>query len=137
MVRSGLFGADYVKALQYGKVALGLLSKGNRDLHTQRSAEVPYIGGAVFCGERTSEHEMLYCEGEDAVFWTSPEECAARCKELLADERARRRIAESARRKVVKWRLTNDEILAALLGVLDGRPANHPLVMECSNQPVG
>jgi hypothetical protein len=121
-------GRDYVRVIQSAKVALGLLSRGNRDLHTTRSAEVPYIGGAVFCAERTSEHEMLYRDGEEAVFWSSPEECAARCRELLADEERRRRIAEAARLRVLAWRLTNDEIMAALLRVLAGEPAGHPLV---------
>ncbi|MBK8476789.1 MAG: glycosyltransferase [Opitutaceae bacterium] len=123
-------GADYVRAIQSAKVALGLLSKGNRDLHTTRSAEVPFIGGAVFCAERTSAHEMLYRDGEEAVFWSSPEECAARCKELLADEERRRRIAAAARNRVIAWGLTNDEVMAALLRVLAGEPADHLLVQS-------
>ena len=62
-------GRDYVKAIQCAKIALGLLSKGNRDLHTTRSAEVPFIGGAVFCAERTPEHEQLLQDGTEAAFY--------------------------------------------------------------------
>jgi len=36
-----IYGRDYVAAVQGAKVALGLLSKGNRDLNTTRSAEIP------------------------------------------------------------------------------------------------
>ena len=46
---------EYAKAIQCAKVNLGLLSKGNRDLTTTRSFEIPYLGG-VLCAERTAEH---------------------------------------------------------------------------------
>ena len=48
-------GDDYAKAIQCAKVNIGLLSKGNRDLHTTRSLEIPALGG-LLCAERTSEH---------------------------------------------------------------------------------
>lgn len=121
-------GADYVRAIQSAKIALGLLSKGNRDLHTTRSAEIPFIGGAVFCGERTVEHEMLYRDGEEALYWSTPEQCAAACRDLLKNESRRVRMAAAAREKVLRWGLTNDDILAALLRVLNGKPSDHPLV---------
>ena len=121
-------GADYVKAIQGAKVALGLLSKGNRDLHTTRSAEVPFIGGAVFCAERTSEHEQLLQDGTEAVFWSTPEECAARCAELLADEPRRIRMTAAAQQRLKAWRLSNDEVMAAVLRVLSNHPTEHQLV---------
>jgi hypothetical protein len=130
-------GPDYVRAIQSAKIALGLLSKGNRDLHTTRSAEVPFMAGAVFCGERTTEHEMLYRDGQEALFWATPEQCAAACRELLKDESRRLRMAAAAREKVLRWRLTNDEILAAVLRVLKGEPSEHPLVVDYSSCAVG
>ena len=60
-------GADYAKAIQGARVNLGLLSKGNRDLHTTRSLEIPALGG-LLCAERTSEHLHLYAEGERGAF---------------------------------------------------------------------
>lgn len=113
-----VYGADYVKAIQCAKVALGLLSKGNRDLHTQRSAEVPFIGGAVFCAERTTEHEAMYQDGEEALFWSSPEECAARCHEILADSPRRGRLAAAARTRVIRLGISNDETLARVLATV-------------------
>ena len=112
---SALHGDDYVNAINGAKVALGLLSKGNRDLHTTRSAEVPFIGGAVFCAERTEEHSYLFKEGKEAAFWSDEEECASRCIELLADAPLRRQMAEAARRRIVAHRLSNDEVLAAVI----------------------
>jgi hypothetical protein len=128
-IRGGaVHGPDYVKAIQCSKAALGLLSKGNRDLHTTRSAEVPFIGGAVFCAERTAEHETLLQDGVEAAFWSTPEECAARCGELLADESRRVRMAAAARKRMMAWHLSNDEVMAAVLRVLAGHSADHMLV---------
>ena len=125
---TAVYGSDYVKAICGARIALGLLSRGNRDLHTQRSAEVPFIGGAVFCAGRTTEHEQLLQDGTEAAFWTTPEECAARCAELLADEPRRARMAAAAQKRMTEWRLSNDEVMAAVLRVLAGGPADHRLV---------
>lgn len=113
----GLAGQDYVKAIQAAKVSLGLLSKGNRDLHTQRSAEVPYIG-SVLCAERTKEHLAMYVEDKEAVFWNTPEECAEKCFALLADEERRNRIAEAGRRRCMKSGYLNEPVMRRILSVL-------------------
>jgi spore maturation protein CgeB len=83
-----LGGRDYVAAIQGAKICLGLLSKGNRDLHTQRSLEVPYIGG-LLCAERTVEHLEMYKENSEAIFWSDVKECASLCKELLLNDALR------------------------------------------------
>jgi hypothetical protein len=123
-------GADYVRAIQSSKVALGLLSKGNRDRHTTRSSEIPFMGGAAFCAERTDEHELLYRNGEEAMLWSNPEECAELCRTLLADEPLRLRMVAAARRRVLNWRLTNDDVMQSVLQIRAGENAVHPLVRE-------
>lgn len=110
----GAHGRDYVAAIQSAKVCLGLLSKGNRDLHTTRSTEIPYLG-AVFCAERTIEHTEMYREEYEAVFWSDADECAKKCHALLQDEARRLRIAAAGQKKVRELRLSNDEILAEIL----------------------
>lgn len=107
-------GADYVKAIQYAKVAIGMLSKGNRDMHTTRSTEIPYIG-TVFCAERTPEHLQMFREGEEALFWSSAEECAAGCAAVLQDDARRVRIAAAARAKVKSLGLGNEAVCARIL----------------------
>jgi len=89
-------GDDYAKAIQCAKVSLGLLSKGNRDLHTTRSLEIPALGG-LLCAERTSEHLQMYREGLEALFWEGGEECAAMCRNVLEDNALGRRIAAAGR----------------------------------------
>ena len=111
-------GREYTLAIQCSQVALGLLSKGNRDLHTQRSTEIPFIGGAAFCAERTTEHQELYMEGKEALFWESTEECAEQCFYLLGNEPKRKRMVEAAKLKVESLGLSNDRILEQILNEL-------------------
>ena len=110
----GLYDDNYAKAIQCTKVSLGLLSKGNRDLTTTRSFEVPYLAG-VLCAERTREHMSLYTEDEEAVFWSVPEECAAKCMRLLQDEPHRKRIAQQGRMRCIKNKTTNEAVMAQIL----------------------
>lgn len=96
----------YSTAILAAKVSLGLLSKSNRDLHTTRSMEIPSLGG-VFCAERTREHLALYKEGEEAVFWSTAEECAEKCKALLADEPWRESVARKGHERYLQNGWTN------------------------------
>lgn len=116
----GLDGKDYVKAIQCAKVCLGLLSKGNRDEHTQRSVEIPYTGG-VLCAERTKEHLYMYDEDKEAVFWSTPEECATKCKRLLGDDNLRIRIARAGQARCEKNGFLNERVVADILGTALGR----------------
>ena len=105
---------DYAKAIQCAKVSLGLLSKGNRDLTTSRSFEIPHLGG-VLCAERTSEHTELYRENEEAIFWSSPKECADKCMQLLRDEQHRKHLATNARRRCLQNGTTNQGVMVHIL----------------------
>jgi spore maturation protein CgeB len=109
-----LSGTDYVKAIQCAKVSLGLLSKGNRDLMTSRSVEIPYIGSAL-CAERTIEHELLYIENEEAVFWSTPEECAEKCFWLLEKIEVRKRIAKAGHEKCIANGTLNEAVVKRIL----------------------
>ncbi|WP_198031822.1 glycosyltransferase [Bradyrhizobium sp. Ec3.3] len=84
---------DYVKAIQCSSIAIGLLSKGNEDLHTTRSLEIPSIG-TVLCAQRTSEHLIMYEEDREALFFDDAKECARKCMDLLSDPS---RLAQTAR----------------------------------------
>lgn len=94
-----LSGRDYVAAIQGAKVCLGMLSKGNRDLHTTRTMEIAYAGG-VLCAERTSEHMELYEEGVEALFWRDVDECARQCRRLLDDDAWRESVRSAGMARV-------------------------------------
>ena len=105
---------DYSKAIQCAKISLGLLSKENRDLTTTRSFEIPHLGG-VLCAERTSEHTKLYRENEEAVFWSSPTECAEKCMQLLHDADQRKHLALNGRKRCLHNGTTNQRVLTQIL----------------------
>jgi spore maturation protein CgeB len=109
-----IYGDDYIKALQLAKVSLGLLSKGNRDLHTTRTFEIPYCGG-LLCAERTSEHLKLYQEDVEAVFWSDVKECIEKCKNLLNDDKLRADIAEKCRIRCLRNGIFNERNLKKML----------------------
>jgi len=108
-----VYGDDYAKAIQCSKIALGLLSKANRDGHTTRTAEIPALGG-LLCAERTADHLQLFAEGKEAVFWNDVSECERKCRALLYDgkiEEIRRRGQD----KIRKSGLGNEQILGSIL----------------------
>jgi spore maturation protein CgeB len=105
---------DYAKAIQCAKVCIGLLSIGNRDTCTQRSFEVPYLEG-VLCAQRTDEHLRLYREDKEAIFLETAEECADKCRKLLADPLLRARLAAAGRERCLRNETTNERVLAKIL----------------------
>ena len=109
-----IYGDDYLKAIQLAKVSLGLLSKGNRDLHTTRTFEIPYCGG-LLCAERTSEHLQLYQEDVEAVYWSDVEECIEKCQKLLNDDKMRAEIAEKGRIRCLRNGIFNENNLKKML----------------------
>jgi spore maturation protein CgeB len=109
-----IYGDDYLKAIQLAKVSLGLLSKGNRDLHTTRTFEIPYCGG-LFCAERTSEHLQLYQEDVEAVYWSDVEECIDKCQQLLNDDKMRTEIAAKGRIRCLRNGIFNERNLYNIL----------------------
>jgi hypothetical protein len=105
---------DYIKLIQSAKITLGLLSKGNRDLHTYRTMEIPHAGG-FFCAERTSEHLQLYEEDVEAVFWADARECLEKCLKYLKDDARRQLIAENSRRRCLANGIFNENVLAKVI----------------------
>ena len=112
-----LGGRDYVAAIQGAKISIGLLSKGNRDLHTTRSLEIPYIGGLLLA-ERTTEHQFLYRENQDAVFWSDAQECVDICIDLLANQEKREAIRLAGMASVRKLHVGNEDICKSILDAI-------------------
>jgi spore maturation protein CgeB len=107
-------GDDYAKAIQCAKVNLGLLSKGNRDLHTTRSLEIPALG-SLLCAERTPEHTAMYAEDLEAVFWQDAPTCARVCQRMLSDEALRLAIAHAGQARYWRNGHQNEKIMAGML----------------------
>jgi len=115
-----IYGDDYALAIQSAKVCIGMLSKGNRDLSTTRTFEIPHLGG-LLCAERTREHEALYQEDVEAVFWSSADECAEKCDRLIRDERRRVEVARRGRLRCLRNRTTNQHVMKHILSRVTAR----------------
>jgi len=111
---ASVHGDDYAYAIQCAKVCIGLVSKGNRDLHTTRSLEIPALGG-LLCAERTSEHLVMYNDGIEVLLWSNVDECAEKCRYALEDESRRQKIAEAGHLRYLSNRHANQDIMDALL----------------------
>lgn len=105
---------DYHAAVAAADISIALLSKGNHDEHTTRSMEIPALG-SMLCGERTSEHELLYRDGHEAILWSSAEECADACHALIADPARRMRIARAGRARAIANDHFNEPLMRAIV----------------------
>jgi hypothetical protein len=88
------WGAAMGAAIQANRIALGLLYRANRDLHTSRSFEIPACGGFMLA-ERTPEHQAHFAEDREAVYFGSFEECLDKARYYLAHEPERAAIARA------------------------------------------
>lgn len=111
-------GSALSAAMAEPAACLGLLSQGNRDLHTTRSLEVPYAGG-LLCAQRTSEHALLYDEGEEALFWSDAEECRRQCRRILANHAHAERMRVAGCRRIRRHGLGNEDICRQILAHLE------------------
>ena len=111
---TAIYKQDYVKAIQGSKISLGLISKLNRDQSTRRSVEIPYAGG-LFCAERTEKHLSMFEENKEAVFWSTKEECLNICNKLLSNVILRNKIREAGRKRVIKDKYGNLELVKSVL----------------------
>lgn len=111
-------GKDYALAIQCARVNLGLLSRANRDQHTTRSFEIPALGG-LLCAERTPEHQAMYREYEEALFWDSPEECAHQVGFALKNEPRRTAIAQASQRRYLQDGHQNERVMRQLIETVE------------------
>lgn len=113
----GRTGMAYSEALGNAAVSLGFLSHQNRDLVTRRSFETTACGG-LLCAERTSEHQLLYEDGWEAVFWDSVEECIFQCQNLLGDLKFRHKTCINAAQHVRQIGVGNQDVCRQILASL-------------------
>ena len=79
---------EYAATVASSRIALGFLSRWNRNDSTGRSFEIPALG-AFLLAERTAEHEFLYGDGAGAALFRAPAELVEKARHYLArpDER--------------------------------------------------
>jgi hypothetical protein len=109
-----LWDHDYACALSAFRINLGFLRRVNRDRQTTRSIEIPACGGFLLA-ERTDEHQRLFREDVEAVFFSDDRELLEKCRYYLAHEDERARIALAGRRRCVEGGYAYDQRLDFIL----------------------
>jgi spore maturation protein CgeB len=79
-----------------------------------RTFEIPVVG-SLFLAERTLEHKLLFEEDYEAVFFSSPAECASKCHALLCDESRRAAIAKAGQNKIQCMHVSHADVLSQIL----------------------
>lgn len=91
---SDLMDERFCKALTASKISLCFLRKVNKDLQTTRSVEIPACG-SMMLAERTEEHQKMFEENKEAVYFSSKEELLDKCRYFMMHEDERKRIADA------------------------------------------
>lgn len=94
-----VYGEEYSKALCGAKICLSILSKLNRDTYTRRCYEIPACGKLLLC-EKTSELEKMFVDGDEAVFFSSPDDLVSKAKWLIANPLVANRISGAGLKRV-------------------------------------
>ena len=104
----------YTKGIIATKINLGFLRKINRDLQTDRSIEIPACGGFLLA-ERTTDHERLFSDGKEAVFYNDRHALLYKAKKYLAESAAREAIAEAGRRRCINDDYSHDNRMTFMI----------------------
>lgn len=90
---------DYAPTIAGSAIALGFLSRWNRNESTGRSFEIPALGRFLLA-QRTAEHEYIYGEGREAVFFSTPAELVEKARHHLAHPEEREAVAAAGHARV-------------------------------------
>jgi spore maturation protein CgeB len=111
-----LYDEDYQNAIASTKINLCFLRKLNRDLHTDRSVEIPACGGFMLA-ERTDEHQALFEEDKEAAYFACDDldELLAKVNYFLTHDEKRQQIASAGRKRCEQDNYSHEARLTKIL----------------------
>ena len=107
----------YTKGINATKINLGFLRKINRDLQTDRSIEIPASGGFMLA-ERSIEHERLFEDANEAVFFESNEELLTKIRYFLKHDEERKQIAKAGYERTRNGGYSHKDRMEGMLGAV-------------------
>ena len=102
-----LFRDAYREGIWRSKINLSFLTHANQDEFAHKSFEIAACGGFLLV-ERSEGHLARFREDEEAVFFSTIEECVEKIRRYLPDEAARARIAAAGRVRAERGGYHND-----------------------------
>lgn len=110
---SPVYGLEYARRLQAGRLGLGLLSRLAPDQSTTRTFEIP-AAGSFLLAQRTEEHQRLFRDGQEAAFFSTTQELQERVAYYLRHADERETIAEAGQRRCLA-QYSTDKIMLTIL----------------------
>jgi spore maturation protein CgeB len=104
----------YREAIWRSKINLSFITHSNQDEFVHKSFEIAGCGGFLLA-ERSDGHMQRFREDEEAVFFSSFEECVRKIRRYLPDEAARTRIAAAGHARAQRDGYHNDHQVGLIL----------------------
>ena len=102
-----LFRDEYREGIWKSQINLSFITHSNQDEFVHKSFEIAGCGGFLLA-ERSEGHMQRFSEDEEAVFFSTIEECVEKIRRYLPDEAARTRIAAAGQARAVRDGYHND-----------------------------
>ena len=102
-----LFRDAYREGIWKSKINLSFLTHSNQDEFAHKSFEIAACEGFLLV-ERSEGHLARFAEDEEAVYFSTIEECVAKIRRYLPDQAARSRIAAAGRARAERCGYHND-----------------------------
>jgi hypothetical protein len=109
-----LFRDEYREGIWRSKINLSFLTHSNHDEFAHKSFEIAACGGFLLA-ERSDGHVQRFVEDEEAVFFSSIEECVQKIRRYLPDEAARTKIAAAGRARAERCGYHNDRQMGLIV----------------------
>lgn len=115
-----LADAKYREGIWRSKINLSFVTEESEEDIAHKAVEIAGCGGFLLA-LRTPGHQAIFDEDREAVFFSSVEECADKCRFYLGRPDLREAIAARGRERAVRCGYDNDTQLARVLNRLDGK----------------
>lgn len=118
-----IYGEEYIKAINGMGIALHFLRRANRDEQDSRTFEIPACR-VFMLAERSSVHQELFKEDEEAVFFESKEELLSKVHFYLNNELERQRIALNGYNRSFNSGYTHKDRMQKIINTISAEPIN-------------
>lgn len=113
-----VYGDAYAWALSGARISVGFLRHVCPDQHTTRTFEIPACG-SLMLADRTDEHREFFEEGEEADFFSSPEELTDKIRFYLENEALREKVAANGYARCLKSGYSYKSLMSKVLNQLN------------------
>jgi spore maturation protein CgeB len=114
-----LFCDAYREGIWKSKINLSFLTHANKDEFAHKSFEIAACEGFLLA-ERSDGHLQRFAEDQEAVYFSTIEECVMKIRRYLPDQNARDRIARAGRIRAERSGYSNDRQVGMIVDRIQG-----------------